>query len=161
MGRRGCVCLSYRPRASCVPPYPAACPCATRRRRAARAWAWAGVLGCAGERVDASACRVALTLRGRGRADVSPRRHAACACVGGRRAGEGAWGERACRAHVWACAGRRVVPVHSCACRRGAVACTPGWDWGLQTEELAKNEKKDSHLGGVGIQGEALEALSG
>jgi len=51
MGRRGRVCPSYRPRTLCAPPYPAACPCATRRRCTARAWAWVGVLGCAGERV--------------------------------------------------------------------------------------------------------------
>jgi hypothetical protein len=89
--------------------------------------AWAGVGGCVGARGRAHRrARVASLsrcvgvggragVRGRGRVDVLPRRHAA-RCVGVRawaRAGEGAWGERACRARVPVCG--RVWAGVSCA----------------------------------------------
>ena len=130
MGRRGCVGAWVRARVPIVPPSPFVRAALDVRGRV-----------CWGAQASAP-------IRAGGRADVSPRRRAA-RCVRGRRARKAAWGERACRARVWACAGGRVVcpcgrvvPVRSCACRRGAVACAPSWHWGLQTEELAKKRKK-------------------
>jgi hypothetical protein len=89
--------------------------------------AWAGVGGCVGVRGRAHRrARVASLsrcvgvggqvggragVRGRGRVDVLPRRHAAAGMRAWARAGEGAWGERACRARVPVCGrvGGRVV----------------------------------------------------